>query len=118
MAVVNVIVNGPVGSGKSALMLEILVALKAIGVNAEVVGQNRSDVDGDPSRALDIYREGLKVIIAEDTVPSSVIEERIGGAYEMPDGRQFWLDNATAREITRRVQGWRPSSNERLEASS
>lgn len=31
------------------------------------------------------------------------IETAIGGAYEMPDGRSFWVDAVVAREITRRV---------------
>lgn len=31
------------------------------------------------------------------------IETAVGGVYEMPDGRNFWLDGPVAREITRRV---------------
>ena len=31
------------------------------------------------------------------------IESAVGGAYQMPDGRQFWIDGPVAREITRRV---------------
>ncbi|WP_209047440.1 hypothetical protein, partial [Rhizorhabdus histidinilytica] len=27
----------------------------------------------------------------------------IGGAYEMPDGRSFWIDAPVAREMARRV---------------
>lgn len=31
------------------------------------------------------------------------IECSIGGGYEMPDGRSFWIDGPVAREMTRRV---------------
>lgn len=31
------------------------------------------------------------------------IETAIGGSYELPDGRNFWIDAVAAREITRRV---------------
>ncbi len=31
------------------------------------------------------------------------IEQAIGGAYEMPDGRKFWIDAPVAREIVRRI---------------
>ncbi len=31
------------------------------------------------------------------------IETAVGGTYEMPDGRAFWIDGPVAREITRRV---------------
>lgn len=31
------------------------------------------------------------------------IETAIGGAYEMPDGRSFWIDAPVAREMARRV---------------
>lgn len=33
------------------------------------------------------------------------IECAIGGAYEMPDGRKFWIDGPVAREMARRVLG-------------
>lgn len=32
------------------------------------------------------------------------IESAVGGAYEMPDGRKFWVDAAVAAEIARRVK--------------
>ena len=32
-----------------------------------------------------------------------IIETAVGGAYQMPDGREFWIDGPVAREITRRV---------------
>ncbi|MBI1689491.1 hypothetical protein D9Y22_12290 [Methylorubrum sp. DB1722] len=35
------------------------------------------------------------------------IEARVGGAYEMPDGRKFWIDAPVAREIARRAIGGR-----------
>lgn len=31
------------------------------------------------------------------------VECTIGGGYEMPDGRKFWVDGPVAREMTRRV---------------
>lgn len=31
------------------------------------------------------------------------IEARIGGAYHLPDGRKFWIDTATVREIINRI---------------
>ena len=30
-------------------------------------------------------------------------EVRVGGAYELPDGRSFWVDGPVSREIARRV---------------
>lgn len=38
-----------------------------------------------------------------------LVETGIGGAYEMPDGRSFWIDGATAREATRRVVALLPT---------
>lgn len=32
-----------------------------------------------------------------------MIERAVGGAYEMPDGRKFWIDAPIAREIVRRA---------------
>lgn len=32
-----------------------------------------------------------------------VTDEFIGGAYDLPDGRQFWIDGPVAREIARRI---------------
>lgn len=114
MAVVNVIVSGPVGSGKSALCLEILAALRAIGVQAEVVGQSPGDVDGDPIRNLEIYRETMKVVVSENLMNERMISARVGGSYQMPDGRKFWIDTPVAQEIARRALGISPSSNDRL----
>jgi hypothetical protein len=34
---------------------------------------------------------------------ATTIETAIGGAYKMPDGREFWIDAPVAREMTRRV---------------
>lgn len=31
------------------------------------------------------------------------IDAAIGGKYELGDGRQFWIDGATVREIMRRI---------------
>lgn len=36
-------------------------------------------------------------------VPDRVIEAAVGGAYQLPDGRDFWIDRVAALEITRRV---------------
>ena len=33
------------------------------------------------------------------------VEVRVGGAYEMPDGRSFWVDAPVAREIAHRAIG-------------
>lgn len=113
MATVNVIVSGPVGSGKSAMCLEILAALRAIGVEAEVVGVDDYDVAGDAISALEIYRKTLKVVISENLMNERMIEARVGGTYEMPDGRKFWMDAPVAKEIARRALGISPSSNDR-----
>lgn len=114
MSVVNVILSGPVGSAKSALGYEILAALRAIGLEAEVVGIKPSDVDGDATRSLEIYRDGLKVIITENLMNEGMIAARVGGSYEMTDGRSFWMDGPVAREVARRALGISPSSNDRL----
>lgn len=37
------------------------------------------------------------------TPMDEMIEHAIGGSYEMPDGRKFWIDGPVAREIARRV---------------
>lgn len=31
------------------------------------------------------------------------LEMAIGGAYELPDGRKFWIDVASVREILNRI---------------
>lgn len=33
----------------------------------------------------------------------AIIEKAVGGSYEFPDGRKFWIDGPVAREISRRV---------------
>lgn len=33
----------------------------------------------------------------------ATIETAIGGAYNMPDGRSFWVDRPSAREMVRRI---------------
>lgn len=38
-----------------------------------------------------------------DQATQAVIETAVGGAYLIPDGREFWIDGPVAREITRRV---------------
>lgn len=32
-----------------------------------------------------------------------ILETAIGGAYQMPDDRKFWIDGPVAREIVRRI---------------
>lgn len=116
MPVVNIILSGPVGSAKSALAFEIMGALRAIGVEAEVVGVKSGDVDGDAVRSLEIYRDSLKAIITENLWIESQIEARVAGSYEMGDRPGFWIDAPVAREIARRALAISPSSNERLPA--
>jgi hypothetical protein len=112
--VVNVIVSGPVGSGKSALVMEIVGALRAIGVEAESVGVSNYDTGGDPIASLEIYRDALKVIVSESLFTQSQVEMRVGGSYELPDRPGFWIDAPVAREIARRALGTSPSANDRL----
>ena len=114
MAVVNIILSGPVGCAKSALAYEIMGALRAIGLEAEVVGVKPSDVDGDAVRSLEIYRDTLKAVITENLFIESQIEQRVGGSYELPDRPGFWVDRPVAREIARRALGISPSSNDRI----
>jgi hypothetical protein len=38
-----------------------------------------------------------------ERAPELAIEQAVGGAYQLPDGRKFWVDTAAAREIARRV---------------
>lgn len=38
-----------------------------------------------------------------DAAIKAEIEARIGGAYHLPDGRKFWIDTATVREIINRI---------------
>lgn len=112
--VVNVIVSGPVGAGKSALVMEIVGALRAIGVAAEPIGVSEYDTGGDPIASLELYRDALKVVVSESLFTQSQIEARVGGAYELPDRPGFWIDAPVAREIASRALGTSPSSNDRL----
>lgn len=34
---------------------------------------------------------------------NKVIEQAVGGAYRLADGREFWIDRATALEVTDRI---------------
>ena len=38
-----------------------------------------------------------------DNADRMLIEQAIGGKYEMPDGRTFWIDGPVAREMSRRM---------------
>lgn len=38
-----------------------------------------------------------------DQETKTIIETAVGGGYQLPDGRSFWIDGPVAREITRRV---------------
>ena len=72
------------------------------------------DVDGDPIRSLEIYRETMKVVVSENLMNERMVSARVGGSYQMPDGREFWIDEPVAQEIARRALGVSPSSNDRL----
>jgi hypothetical protein len=115
---VQIIVSGPVGCGKSAIVEEIAVALKAIGIEVSFADpravQSERNMVGDHIGSLEIYRKGIRVEISESLFIQSQIEQRIGGAYEMPDRPGFWVDAPVAKEIARRVLGVAPSSNDRL----
>lgn len=56
-----------------------------------------------------IIAEARAILSSTAPVPESEpsdllkIECSIGGGYEMPDGRSFWIDGPVAREMTRRV---------------
>ena len=47
--------------------------------------------------------EALKVAKPAPTISALAVEAAVGGAYDMGDGRQFWVDAPVAREIARRV---------------
>jgi len=36
-------------------------------------------------------------------IDPAVVEAAIGGSYDMPDGRKFWIDAPVAREMTKRA---------------
>jgi hypothetical protein len=111
---VQVVISGPVGCGKSAIAFEIVGALRAVGLAAEVVGITGGDVDSDHIRSLEIYRTGVRVEVSESLFTQRQIEARVGGAYELPDRPGFWIDAPVAREIAARALGTSPSSNDRL----
>lgn len=115
---VQVIVSGPVGCGKSALVEEIAIALKAIGVEVEFADpravQRERNMVHDHINSLELYRAGIRVEVSESLFTEGMIETRVGGSYEMPDRPGFWLDAPVAREIARRALGTSPSSNDRL----
>lgn len=118
---VKVIVSGPVGCGKSAIVEEIAIALKAIGVEVAFADpravQSERNMVGDHIGSLEIYRFGIRVEVSESLFTESQIEARVGGSYEMPDRPGFWIDAPIAKEIARRALGTSPSSNARLKAS-
>lgn len=54
----------------------------------------------DALAAAEAERDRLRAL-AEQRLAHA--EQAIGGAYEMPDGRKFWIDGPVAREIVRRI---------------
>jgi hypothetical protein len=94
--------------------MEIVGALRAIGVKAEPVGVSEYDTGGDPIASLELYRDALKVVVSESLFIQSQVEARVGGSYELPDRPGFWIDAPVAREIASRALGTSPSSNDRL----
>lgn len=115
---VQVIVSGPVGCGKSAIVEEIAIALQAIGIEVGFADpravQSERNMVGDHIGSLEIYRDGIRVEVSESLFIQSQIEQRIGGAYDLPDRPGFWIDAPVAKEIARRALGTSPSSNDRL----
>lgn len=115
---VNVIVSGPVGCGKSAIVEEIAIALKAIGLKVDFADpravQSERNMVGDHADSLDLYRDDIRVEVSESLFTESQIEARVGGSYVMGDRPGFWIDAPVAREIARRALGTSPSSNDRL----
>ena len=107
MPTIDITVSGPVGCGKSALMTEILVTLKAIGVDAEIVGQVPYDTGGDPAAMLDMYRDKMRVVIAEGFSPSSrhidELEREAGDLSRALDRAHTILSNMALEHTT----GWR-----------
>lgn len=52
--------------------------------------------------AIDAELSRLRKLVDKDTFREKV-EFAIGGAYEMPDGRAFWIDRPISCEMARRV---------------
>lgn len=50
--------------------------------------------------AAELMRLKHLLVLIQD---SPMVELAIGGAYQMPDGRAFWVDGPVAREMARRV---------------
>lgn len=71
MAKVTVTISGPVGCGKSAIMGEILIALRAVGVPVHIQGEspNANQVRGEPDwiNDLDIYKPSVVLVEKIDT---------------------------------------------------
>lgn len=115
---VNIIVTGPVGCGKSAIVEEIHIALKALGLEVAFADpravQSERNMVGDHQDGLDLYRDGIRVEVGEVLFTESQIMERVGGSYELPDRPGFWIDAPVAREIALRALGTSPSSKDRL----
>ena len=119
---VHVIVSGPVGCGKSALVEEIAIALRAIGVDVAFADpravQRERNMVGDHIGSLEIYRKGIRVEVSESLFTQHMVEARVGGAYELPDRPGFWIDAPVAREIAARALGLSPSSNDRRKGNA
>lgn len=100
MSVVTVATIGAVGSGKSAVLHEIEVALRAVGLTViqdAGMAHERRQVDVE----AELRRIAPSVLLRE-ALPSH-IATALGGAYQMPDGREFWIDGPVAQEMARRV---------------
>ncbi len=70
ISTVTVTVSGPTGSGKSAVMGEIEIALKALGITVEHVAEFQSEKNmthADWQEALDLYKP--TVLLKEVNVP-------------------------------------------------
>lgn len=55
-----------------------------------------------PIKSKEAVRAAVVEAIGAAITPVEV-EAAVGGAYDMGDGRQFWIDGPVAREIARRV---------------
>lgn len=106
MTEITVTVSGPVGCGKSAIAGEIEIAMRAIGVPVRFADEagwqsEKNMTHADWQDYLEMYQPS--VVIGERNWPAIKVEAAVGGAYEMQDGRRFWVDAPVAREIVRRV---------------